>query len=117
MLMSPEITIEHQKSAESFISKAGDAALKKYNEISGRESKITYEAEIPDEAAGGVVGSIMKGQIKVDNTLDERLKILEEQVCRGASCISSSKSDWFGYTDAARDQDGSLRKEPQQEVL
>jgi hypothetical protein len=82
MLMAPEITVDHQKAADDIINKAGDAALKRYKEISGKDSKIDYQTEVSDESAGGIVGSIMHRRIKVDNTLDERLKILEEKVSR-----------------------------------
>lgn len=80
MLMNPEVTITHQPSASSIIEKAGESALSQFKDISGRESKLSYKGELADEAAGGIVGSIMNGRIKVDNTLDERLKILEEKV-------------------------------------
>jgi hypothetical protein len=33
-----------------------------------------------DDEAGGIVGSAMGGKIKIDNTLTERLKILEQKV-------------------------------------
>ena len=82
MLMAPEITVDHQKAADDIINKAGDAALKRYKEISGKDSKIDYQTKVSDESAGGIVGSIMHRRIKVDNTLDERLKILEEKVSR-----------------------------------
>jgi hypothetical protein len=45
--------------------------------MSGRESKVSFESSLADDSAGGVVGS---GRIKVDNTLGERLQILEEKV-------------------------------------
>jgi hypothetical protein len=80
MLMAPEVTIDHQKAAGDFINNAGDAALKRYKEISGRDCKLDFQTEVSDESSGGVIGSVMNRRIKVDNTLDERLKILEEKV-------------------------------------
>ncbi len=41
---------------------------------------MEFEASLPDDSAGGVIGSTLAGRIKVDNTLGERLKILEEKV-------------------------------------
>lgn len=80
MLMAPEVTIDHQKAAGDFINSAGDAALKRYKEISGRDCKLDFQTEVSDESSGGIIGSVMNRRIKVDNTLDERLKILEEKV-------------------------------------
>lgn len=73
--------IEHTPSASEQVKKAGESALAKYKEMSGRASKIEYKDSLSDDTcSGGVIGSTMQGRIKVDNTLDERLKILEEMV-------------------------------------
>lgn len=48
--------------------------------MSGRDCKIEFDGSLPDDSAGGVVGSTLGGKIKVDNTLEERLKILREKV-------------------------------------
>lgn len=65
--------------------KAAEGAQKRYKEIAGRESKVDFEGELNDESAGGVIGSSMGGKIRVDNTLEERLHILEEKVS-GVEC-------------------------------
>lgn len=81
ILVSPEVLIEHTPSANELVKKAGETALEKYTDISGRTSKIEYKDSLSDDTcSGGVIGSMMQGRIKVDNTLDERLKILEEKV-------------------------------------
>lgn len=81
ILVSPEVLIEHTPSASDVVKKAGDSALDKYTEMSGRTSKIEYKDSLSDDTcSGGVVGSMMQGRIKVNNTLDERLHILEEEV-------------------------------------
>ncbi|KAJ9107572.1 hypothetical protein QFC21_001031 [Naganishia friedmannii] len=79
ILVSPEVLIEHIPSASEQVKKAGESALTKYKEMSGRTSEIEYKDSLSDDTcSGGVIGSTMQGRIKVDNTLDERLKILEE---------------------------------------
>lgn len=79
--MSPEVLIEHTPSASEFVKKAGETALEKYTDVSGRTSKIEYKDSLSDDTcSGGVIGSMMQGRIKVNNTLDERLQILEEEV-------------------------------------
>jgi V-type H+-transporting ATPase subunit E len=84
MLMSPTVTIAHRPKDKSLIKKATEAAQKQYKDASGRDVKVEYDGSLPDDSAGGVVGSTMGGKIKVDNTLDERLKILQEKVRAGA---------------------------------
>ncbi len=80
MLLAPGITLSHRPKDTELIKKASESAQGKYKEISGRESKVEFEASLPDDSAGGVIGSTLAGRIKVDNTLGERLKILEEKV-------------------------------------
>jgi vacuolar-type H+-ATPase subunit E/Vma4 len=103
--------IEHTPSASEQVKKAGETALEKYKDISGRTSTIEYKDSLSDDTcSGGVIGSMMQGRIKVDNTLDERLKILEEQV---SLCGRLEGSFTHPAIDVARDQNRSVRKEPQ----
>jgi V-type H+-transporting ATPase subunit E len=44
-------------------------------------------------SSGGVIGSTLKGKIMVDNTLDERLGILEEMM------LPEIRSDLFGKNE------------------
>ena len=80
MLLAPGVTITHRPKDTELVKKAAGSAQGKYKDISGRESKVEFEASLPDDGSGGVVGSTMAGRIRVDNTLGERLKILEEKV-------------------------------------
>lgn len=70
--------------------KASDAAVKKYKDMSGRTSNIEYKDSLADDSAGGIIGSAMQGRIKVDNTLGERVKILEEKM------LPELREDLFG---------------------
>ncbi|GHJ86321.1 hypothetical protein NliqN6_2723 [Naganishia liquefaciens] len=91
ILVSPEVLIEHTPSASEKVKNAGETALKKYTEISGRTSKIEYKDSLSDDtSSGGIIGSMMQGRIKVDNTLDARLKILEEKM------LPEIRTDLFG---------------------
>jgi V-type H+-transporting ATPase subunit E len=63
--------------------KASKNAANKYKEMSGRTVEVKLEEGLNDDEAGGVIGSAMGGKIKIDNTLAERLKLLEEKVSRG----------------------------------
>jgi V-type H+-transporting ATPase subunit E len=93
MLLSPGVTISHRPKDEDLVKKATDAALSRYKDVSGRESKVEFNADLPDDSAGGIVGSTMAGRIKVDNTLGERLKILEDKM------LPELRHDLFGVNE------------------
>lgn len=80
MLLSSEVTISHRPKDADVVKKAAKKAGERYKQMSGRESKVSFEDSLNDDSAGGITGSTMGGRIRVDNTLQERLKILEEKV-------------------------------------
>jgi len=71
--------------------KASKNAVNKYKEMTGRSVEVKLEEGLNDDEAGGVIGSSMGGKIKINNTLDERLKLLEEKVCYLLRCITEGK--------------------------
>nr|ODN85207.1 V-type H+-transporting ATPase subunit E [Cryptococcus depauperatus CBS 7841] len=79
-LLSSDVTLSHRPKDTELVKEASAAAQKRYKELSGRESTVSFESSLPDDGAGGVIGSSLAGRIKVDNTLEERLKILEEKM-------------------------------------
>jgi V-type H+-transporting ATPase subunit E len=80
LLLSAEVTLAHRPKDTDMIKKVAESANKSYKEESGRECKLSFDASLPDDSAGGVIGSTLNGKIKVDNTLEERLRILREKV-------------------------------------
>jgi len=66
--------------------KASKNATNKYKEMTGRSVEVKLEEGLNDDEAGGVIGSSMGGKIKINNTLDERLKLLEDKVCYPFRC-------------------------------
>lgn len=80
-LLSEKVTLTHRPKDANLIKKSSKSAAEKYKEMTGRKVEVELESGLNDDEAGGVVGSAMAGRIKVDNTLNERLKILEEKVC------------------------------------
>ena len=80
MLLAPGVTLAHRPKDAELVKKASEKACSRYQEMSGREAKVEFEDSLNDDSAGGVIGSTMAGRIKVDNTLSERLKLLEEKV-------------------------------------
>jgi V-type H+-transporting ATPase subunit E len=113
LLLAPEVKLEHRPKDANAVKKAAKKAEDRYKEMSGRETTIDFEATLNDDSAGGVIGSTMQGRIKVDNTLGERLKILEEKVGWNVSL----QVEHVLTADAARAANRSLRQEREQEIL
>ena len=93
MLLNPNVILAHRPKDSDVVKQAASAAQKRYTEMSGRETKVEFESTLPDDSAGGVVGSSMQGRIKVDNTLGERLKILQEKM------LPELRQDLFGKNE------------------
>jgi len=93
ILVSPDVSFRHKQSEESVIKQAGDKALKRYKDVSGRDCKIDYVGDLGEDTSGGVIGSTLNGKIMVDNTLDERLTILEEKM------LPEIRTDLFGKNE------------------
>lgn len=87
-LLSENVTLTHRKKDQKIINKSSKSAADKYKEMTGRTVSVELESGLNDDEAGGVIGSSMGGKIKVDNTLVERLKILEEKVRRHTLSIT-----------------------------
>lgn len=66
-----------------------DGAVKKYKELTGRDTKVEVKEGLPKDryvylaysSAGGLIVTAQQGRVRLDNTLEQRLKLLEEQVC------------------------------------
>jgi V-type H+-transporting ATPase subunit E len=76
------VTLTHRAKDAKVVQKASKNASQKYKEMSGRSVEVKLESGLNDDEAGGIVGSAMGGKIKIDNTLGERLKLLEEKVSK-----------------------------------
>lgn len=103
------MTIAHRPKDKALVQKASKGALKQYKEIAGLESTLTFEDTISDDSAGGVIGSTLQGRIKVDNTLAERLKILEEKVSGVQGRAVRPSRGLCNTTDARRCCPSSVR--------
>jgi len=81
-LMEPEVVIACRAADKDKVAKAIDGAAQIYEAEVGSEIKATIDTTnpLPASSSGGVVLSAQAGKIKVDNTLEARLAILEEQM-------------------------------------
>ncbi|WRT65577.1 uncharacterized protein IL334_002522 [Kwoniella shivajii] len=92
-LLAPTITLTHRPKDSDLIKKASSTANKRYKDLSGRDTKIDLDSALPDDGSGGVIGASLNGRIKVDNTLEERIKILEEKM------LPELRHDLFGVNE------------------
>jgi len=92
-LLEPEVTVYGRKKDSGVLQTAADGAAKQYHEISGREVKVNTEASLSDEIAGGIKLINGTGRITLDNTLDERLKLLEDRM------LPEIRTDLFGANE------------------
>jgi V-type H+-transporting ATPase subunit E len=94
-LMETDLKVQCRKEDVSLVEKAITEATKEYEEHMGQKISATVDEEnIPSSNAGGVILSAMNGKIKVNNTLEARLAILEDGVsCQYYYAYVSSTTD------------------------
>jgi len=92
-ILEPEVCVHARKKDEAVVQQAADGASKAYTELSGRSVNVTVEASLSNDGAGGVKLISGNMRITVDNTLDERLKLLETQM------LPEIRRDLFGVNE------------------
>lgn len=108
---------------ESLVKKSADQAKKQYKEKSGRDVEIEVKKGLNKESSGGIILAGHGERIKINNTLDERLRLLEESVStivarvieREAFSLTTPRPP--PSTDASRDPTRALWTQRQQKVL
>ncbi|EJD07916.1 vacuolar H+ ATPase E1 [Fomitiporia mediterranea MF3/22] len=78
-LMDTEVLVIARPKDEQLVQKAAEGAKEQYRSISGRDVSITVVTELSDNIAGGIKLQ-SGGRISLDNTLDERLRLLESRM-------------------------------------
>jgi len=79
-LMEPEVIVSSRKKDGALVEIAVNNGVQQYREISGRDVKVAVEASLRDDSAGGVKLISKDRKIVLDNTLDERLGLLEDRM-------------------------------------
>ncbi|CAO1627819.1 unnamed protein product [Jaminaea pallidilutea] len=77
-LLEKKVTLTIREKDADVAKKSVDEAKKTYKEKSGRDVEIEVKRGLAKDSNGGVLLWGHAGKIKVDNTLDERLKLVEE---------------------------------------
>ncbi|KAJ6600779.1 vacuolar H+ ATPase E1 [Mycena sp. CBHHK59/15] len=89
-VLEPSVTVHARKRDVALATLAAGSAAKMYKEISGREIAFAVEGTLSDEGAGGVKLISGSRRITLDNTLDERLRLLEDKM------LPEIRMDLFG---------------------
>ncbi|KAF9074722.1 ATPase, V1/A1 complex, subunit E [Rhodocollybia butyracea] len=89
-LMEQSVVIHSRKSDVSIVEEAASSAAERYKETSGRSIKFDVKGTLSDDIAGGIKLVSGSGRITLDNTLDERLRLLEDRM------LPEIRKDLFG---------------------
>jgi len=79
-LLEPSVVVHCRPLDEELVQGATEAAKDRYTEISGRKTEAEVHATLSDSGAGGVKLIAGSNRIVMDNTLDERLELLEDRM-------------------------------------
>ncbi|KAJ3709959.1 ATPase, V1/A1 complex, subunit E [Lentinula raphanica] len=89
-LMEPSVVVHCRKSDVDVVNEAASQAAGRYKETSGRSVNVEVKGTLSDDIAGGVKLVSGSGRITLDNTLDERLRLLEDRM------LPEIRKDLFG---------------------
>jgi len=92
-LMEPNVTVISRSKDVDVVTIASESAGRQYSEISGRKINFEVDGSLSNNGAGGV--KLLNGsrRITIDNTLDERLGLLEH------SMLPEIRKDLFGANE------------------
>ncbi|KAI0339317.1 ATPase V1/A1 complex subunit E [Trametopsis cervina] len=79
-LLETDVLVIVREKDVDIAKKASASAEKQYQEISGRTVSTKVQSGLSDELAGGVTLIGANNRITLDNTLDERLRLLEDRM-------------------------------------
>ncbi|KAF8913628.1 ATPase V1/A1 complex subunit E [Mucidula mucida] len=89
-VLEPSVTIHARKSDVALVQQAADSAAKTFTDLSGRAIDYDVEGTLSDDGAGGIKLISGTKRITLDNTLDERLRLLEDRM------LPEIRKDLFG---------------------
>lgn len=92
-LMEPSVTIHARGKDQEVATHAAESAKQNYKEISGRDISFEVQGTLADDIAGGIKLVSGNNRITIDNTLDERLRLLEDRM------LPEIRKDLFGANE------------------
>lgn len=79
-MMEKDVSVVCRAADKDVVDKAVKDAAKAFEDQAGFPVKCEVVPELPKESAGGVIVKGYGGRIVVNNSLDERLRLLEERM-------------------------------------
>ncbi|KAG6918103.1 hypothetical protein DXG01_016556 [Tephrocybe rancida] len=92
-ILEPSVTVHARPQDVEIVKQAAASAQTAFLEISGREIEHDVEGTLADDAAGGIKLVSGSRRITLDNTLDERLRLLEDRM------LPEIRKDLFGANE------------------
>ncbi|KDE08112.1 ATP synthase (E/31 kDa) subunit [Microbotryum lychnidis-dioicae p1A1 Lamole] len=79
-IMEKDVKVSGRQRDEKLLKKAAKEAVEEFEKQTGWAPKFAIETDLNDKSAGGVIIKGYGSRITVNNTLDERLRLLEEKM-------------------------------------
>jgi len=79
-IMEREVTLSGRKKDSDSLKNAAKSASASFEKEAGFDVKVNVTADLSDDLVGGIKLTGYGNRIIVDNTLDQRLKLLEDQM-------------------------------------
>ncbi|KAH7101086.1 ATPase, V1/A1 complex, subunit E [Auriculariales sp. MPI-PUGE-AT-0066] len=92
-LMEARATVLVRDQDAETVQQASTGAALKYEEMTGQSVEIEVKCELPEDSAGGIKLVNSTGRITIDNTLDERMRLLEDRM------LPEIRTDLFGANE------------------
>ncbi|GAA5944071.1 H(+)-transporting V1 sector ATPase subunit E [Sporobolomyces koalae] len=97
-IMEKDIQVSGRPRDQELLKKAAESAAKEFEESVGFKVKIETDDQLGDKSNGGVLLKGYGSRIVVNNTLDERLRLLEERM------LPEIRESLFGKNENRRSQ-------------
>jgi V-type H+-transporting ATPase subunit E len=78
--MEEKVVVTCRSTDVQIVQEAAKEAESGYKEKSGRETSVEVKEGLGDESQGGVILAGHGGRIKINQTLSERLRLLEDRM-------------------------------------
>ncbi|GAA6012819.1 hypothetical protein JCM10207_005373 [Rhodosporidiobolus poonsookiae] len=95
-LMERDIKVSGRPKDQQLVQKAADAAAKEFEEQAGFKVNVEVDDGLGDKSAGGILLRGYGSRITVNNTLEERLRLLE------ANALPQLRDSLFGKNENRR---------------
>ncbi|AQZ13403.1 VMA4 (YOR332W) [Zygosaccharomyces parabailii] len=96
-LLEPQVIVNVSQKDQKLAKSLVDTVVKEYKEKAGKDVKVTISDDfLGKDVAGGAIVTNSDGKIVVDNTLEERLKMLSE------SALPAIRLELFGRSPSRK---------------